>query len=331
MASDGRPWSGAMELKTFAYPVTFALVVGGIAGYFGKIGILSLVLLILTAVAFQLSNNIARIYGDKLDREYVEKEYYERKFEQYRRTGKDMDPVTGTAGDMQEMQMRSMLLASTVFALVLGYGFVLSCTDTTAWTLDALSLTALLLVAVMVVLRYLGTWSWGYRTYGNAILFAIIAATAAGCFYLLAGSFVMAALYPSLGVAALGIAVDNMRDLACEEHDVDLAQTSRPRRTVPLSAGLKGTMILQVASTVFAMVWLVAFPIALGASHIWNYAFVLFYIPMVMDLFSLARAAPSDIPGLRRSLAVSTLLVGVAFFYSLSAANLDVIFLFFII
>lgn len=320
-----------MELETFAFPAAFALVVAGIAGYFGKIGILSLVLLVLAAVAFQLTNNISRLYGDKLDRDYVEKEYYERKFEQYRKTGKNYDPLTGTAGDMQEMQVRSMLLASAVFSLVLGYGFVLSCTGATAWTVNALSLTALVLIVAMTLLRYLGTWSWGYRTYGNAILFVLVAGSAAGCFYVLAGSFVLAALYPSLGIGALGVAVANMRDLACEEHDVDLAQTSRPRRTVPLSAGIKGGMILQIASVVFAMIWLVAFPIAVGAFHIWNYAFVLFYIPMVMDLLALAKAVPSDIPNLRRSLSTSTLLVGIAFFCGIAAANLGSIFLFFIV
>ena len=311
-----------MEPATFAFPLAFALIAGGVCGYFGKVSAFAWVMLLLTALSLQLVNNIARVYGDKLDRHDVRTEYYRLKFEKYRRSKRVEAPMQGAVADLSAIRLKTMLVACVAASLVLGYGLIVACSGSASAVAAMPALSCHVLAAAMLLARYLGRWCFGYRTYGNLVLFLLLAGYALGCLYLMLGAFVLPSVYPALGLASLGAAVANMRDLACERQDVEMSHTKMPRRTIPLSAGYRGAVIFQTVFSALCMIWLVAFPAAMHASHIWNFAFAVFYIPMGIDLASLVRARPNDVGALRRSVAISTVLLGIGFFLSLALANL---------
>ncbi len=319
-------WGDAMQPATFAFPLAAALVVGGVCGYFGKASALQLALTALTAVSMQLANNVARVYGDRIDRHSARTEYYERKFAKYRSAGaagRMEAPMQGAVIDSSAIRLRAMLALSAAAALVLGYALIVSCTEIGNAAASMAALTCHVLAVGILLTRYLGPWCFGYRTYGNIVLFVLLAVCSGGSLLLLMGTFVPVMAYPALALASLGVAAANMRDLACERHDVEMSHTRTPRRTVPLSAGFKGAVICQAAFETLGVVWLVMFPAAVGAANIWNYAFAIFFIPMAGDLVSILRAKPDDVGALQKSLGVSMLLLGAAFFLSLASGNME--------
>lgn len=319
-----------MELLSFAYPLAYSFIVAGSCVYFGKISILEFLLLIFLSFSLQLMNNVAKVYGDLIDRHHAHTEYYKLKFDKYKRDARHNNnlekhgaPMQGATIDLSAAHLRYMLIASAAASLVLGYGFIVLCTGFFSTSSTMIALSCYVIEVAILFARYMGPWSFGYRTYGNLILFVLIAFSAIGCFCLLLGSFVIVSLYPALAVASLGVAVANMRDIYNEQHDVEMSHTKMPRRTVPLSAGIKGSFMFQTVFVALSMIWLLAFPIAVSANNIWNYAFVIFYILFIIDLVALKRAKPTDMCALRKSLAVSTVLLGEGFFFSIALSNIS--------
>lgn len=321
-------WRGALDLPTFALPLAFTFFTCGIAGYFGKINLIAMLLMALTCICLQLVNNVGRLLGDKLGRERAKNEYYERKFAQYKNTGNSLDPFAGTAGDLQTMNLKSMFLVSIAMSLVMGFGLITSCTDVDDISMKIIAMCVIVVVTFLIALRYMGTWSYGYRVYGNIFVFLIFCGCEIGGFYLLTGSFLVPVIYPAIGIGALAVAVANMNDIYYEKEDADLEQTDHPRRTVPIAAGINGAFMLQIVSEVLAMIWLASFPVVMGSTYIWNYAFILFYIPLISDIVALRKSGPSDIPRLRTTLAISTILLSVAFLLGIAGSNLGALFAF---
>ncbi len=319
-----------MELCSFAYPLAYSFIIAGTCVYFGKLTILEFLLLIFLSFALQLMNNIAKVYGDLIDRHQTRTEYYKLKFEKYKRQNKQSNsiekhgsPMQGATVDLSAVHLKYMLIASAAASLVLGYGFIVLCTGFFQTYTTMVALSCYVLAVAVLFARYLGAWCFGYRTYGNLILFVLIVSSAVGCFNLLLGSFVIVSLYPALAVACLGVAVANMRDLCSEKYDVEMSHTKKPRRTVPLSAGFKGALMFQATFVALCMIWLLAFPIAISAANIYNYAFVIFYIPLIVDFVSLKRGKPTDVAALKKSLAITAVLLGAGFFFSVALPYLD--------
>lgn len=334
-----RPWEYALDVESLALPVSFSLFVAGIAGYFGGVSLMAFVLMLLAAVCLQLSANLARAYGDIVDRESVRRDYYERKFAQYKMR-KELDPVAATAGNLLAMQLRTMLIATTAMGLVLGYAFIMTSfgMDVSSTGADAIpfarqwmAFALYAVVVALVLLRYLGTWRHGYRVYGNIILFVLVGGCATGCFYLLAHAFVFVVIYPSIGIGALAVAIANMRDISRMETDSELRQSNRARRTIPLALRFEGALMLQVVAVILAMVWLLVFPIMMDAPFIWNYAFVLFYIPLVRELVMLRSIKPSGVARAKRALALASIFLSAAWLFSLAASNLSLAFMLFVL
>ena len=319
-------WSNALEKQSFVLPLCFTLICAGLAGYYGKLDIVAIALLAITSMCVQIVNNLGRIYGDRISRSRTRNEYYERKFEQYKRVGRSVDPTTGTAGDFVSMQVKSMLVMSVAASLVFGYALVFWCFGAQQLSVRSLAITVFALMLMLVILRYVGPWQYGYRAYGNAIIFVLLTGAAVGAFYLLASTFVLVIIYPAAGVGALGVAIANITDLQLENSDAELSQTHNARRTVPLAMSIEGAMILQIVAMIAQMIWLVAFPFAMGSTFAWNYAFCVFFIPQIIQLTKLRRATPKSIPALRRSLSISNLALGVAFFFSMSTSTIVALF-----
>lgn len=321
------PWEHALDLESLALPVSFTLFVGGLAGYFSPFGLIPFILLLFTAICLQMTANLARAYGDIVDRESVRREYYERKFAQYRMR-RELDPVAATAGNMLAMQLRTMLVATSAMSLVLGYGFITASLGFGESSVAGphagqwLAFAVHAVVTALILLRYLGTWRHGYRVYGNIILFAIVGGCAVGCFYLLVHSLPLIAIYPSIGFAALAVALANMGDITRMETDASLRESSRARKTIPLALRFEGALMLQVAAVALAMIWLLSFPVIAGAAFIWNYAFLLFFIPLIAGLVSLRNMRPGDAGQALKSLAWATIALSIAWILSLAVANL---------
>ena len=334
-----KPWEYALDVESLALPVSFSLFVAGLAGYFGEVGLVPFVLMLFAAMCLQISANIARAYGDIVDRESVRRDYYERKFAQYKMK-RELDPVAATAGNLLAMQLRTMLIATTAMSLVLGYGFIVMCFGVDVSSTSAMgspfarqwmAFALFAVVVALVLLRYLGSWRHGYRVYGNIILFVLVGGCAVGCFYLLAHAFVLVIIYPSIGIAALAVAIVNMNDISRMETDSELRQSNRARHTVPLALRFEGALMLQVVALILAMVWLIAFPILMGAPFIWNYAFALFFIPLVRELVMLRSLRPAGVERARRALALSSIFLTAAWLFSLAAGNLSVAFMLFVL
>lgn len=334
-----KPWEHALDAESLALPVSFSLFVAGLAGYFGSVSLTAFVLMLLAAICLQISANLARAYGDIVDRESVRRDYYERKFAQYKMR-KELDPLAATAGNLLAMQLRTMLIAATAMSLVLGYAFIVMSygidvssggAATSPFARQWMAFALYAVVVALVLLRYLGTWRHAYRAYGNIILFVLVGGSAIGCFHLLTHAFVLVAIYPAIGFGALAVAIANMGDISRMETDSELRQSNRARRTVPLALRFEGALMLQMVALILAMVWLLVFPIAMGAPFVWNYAFVLFYVPLVRELVLLRSIKPSGVPRAKRALALASIFLSAAWLFSLAMANLSTAFLLFVL
>ena len=334
-----RPWEYALDVESLALPVSFSLFVAGLAGYFGEVSLTAFILMLFAAICLQISANLARAYGDIVDRESVRRDYYERKFAQYKMK-RELDPMAATAGNLLAMQLRTMFIATTAMSLVLGYGFIMMSLGVGVSSTGAfaspfarqwMAFALYAVVVALVLLRHLGTWRHGYRVYGDIILFVLAGGCAIGCFHLLAHAFVLVIVYPSIGFAALAVAIANMGDISRMETDSELRQSNRARRTIPLALRFESALMLQVVALVLAMVWMLAFPILMGAPFIWNYAFALFYIPLVRELVLLRSLKPATVGRARRALALSSIFLTAAWLFSLAAGNLSVAFMLFVL
>ena len=317
---DKEIWQQALDPAGLALPVAFALVVAGAAGAFGVVNLPSTLLLLATALGLQLASGIARVLGDRIDRERAQRAYYERKFAEFKSFDKRYDPLAGTAGDLATTRLRGLLALDAAVTAALGYAFALSCLGTEQMPLAWAALAGIAIAVVL--LRYLGEIRFGYRPWGVAVVFALGASCCLAAEWLLVGRFMVPLVYPAVAFGALTVAVANLGDVARMEADADFSQSDEPRRTVPLAAGINGGFMLQTVSVALAMLWLVVFPFSTGAPTPLSYAFALFYIPLVLDLASLRRSRPSGIGRLRLSLAISMLLVSVAFFFCTAGVNL---------
>ncbi len=325
--------SGMISAQSLAMPIAFALYTGALAGYFGKLGFFELILLALAAVSIQVVSEMARIVGDQTDRQDAKNEYYERKFAQFKNYEsknrfQTFDPAAGTAGSLDSIKNRSVLMATAAISLVLGYSLIIYCLGTNDLGGVWMAFAIYLALVAAAILRYMGTWKFGYKVYGNAIVFALVSiAGVMGGFYLLTGTFIMVVVYPAIGFGAFAVAAANIGDIERENSDADFEDTDNPRTTVPLSAGINAAMLLQTASLVLGMIWMASFPMALGLHHIWSYAFMVMFVPIIASIIRTYRAKPKDIPGIRTSLVVAMLIMSAAFFLSVASANLGAAFL----
>lgn len=328
---DKEIWQQAIDPAGFALPVAFTFIVAGAAGAFGVVNLPSTLLLLAAALGLQILSGIARVLGDRLDRERARRAYYERKFAEFKRFEKRYDPVAGTAGDLATTRLRSLLALDSALTAVLGYAFALSLLGEGRMPLAWASLAGVAVAIAVVLLRYLGDLRLGYRPWGAAVVFALAMAGCLAAECLLVGRFMVPLIYPAVAFGAIAVATANLGDIARMEADADFSQSDEPRRTVPLAAGINGAFMLQTVAMALAMVWLAVFPFSVGALTPWSYAFALFYIPMAFDLSSLRRLRPSGVGRLRLSLAISTVLASVAFFFCVAGVNLNTFLLFLVV
>ena len=309
-----QPRSRMLDSSSYLLPIAFAFTVHGSAGWYGCGDIVTLVVMALSAICLQVTSNLARSLGDLVDAERARKEYYERKFARFKLESGRLDPITGTAGDLLMMRMRTMLLTSCAVTLVMGYGLVVLCLGTAVLGARWLAFSAIVALVALALLRFLGRWRFAYRPYGNVIVFALATGAALGSTCLLTHAFVLGALYPAAAFGALAAAAGNMADICNMEDDNEYSLHENPRRTLPLAASVNAGFAFHAVMGILAIIWLAVLPIWLGARGAWDYAFLVFAIPLVLDMVAIRRSQRSELGRYRTSLAVSTLCLCAAFF-----------------
>ncbi len=321
--SNTSTFKGAIDIYSLACPVCFTFLTCGTIGYFGQISILQMILLLLFSICVASCNSLAYQLGVRIKAQDQKADYYEKKFAHFKATKRSFDPLASTAGDPWIMRLAAYLAAASALSLILGVAFCLSCfglmssSQSTGISNSWLGVAIVVIILALVILRYIGRWHYGARPYGTLIVFALGTGGSIAIFWMLIGQWIAACAFSSMATGLMCAIFANLDDLKNMSQDSALEYS-----TLPIAIGADRAKIIHIALGVLMCLWLLAYPTMLNSISLSNYAFAVFFIPLIINLLAIRGISPSKIDSFMGSFGISAILLSIAFFLSVSWSNL---------
>ena len=317
-----RIWVDVVRPRTLLFPISYALILGGVVGFFGLVAPISIFLLGLTAVMLQIVNNIGRVHGALAFETDERFEMYERKYEWLKRVDRYAEGVEAV-DDLKVSQTRSALFTSSALAIIFGYSTIFYALAGITWTVKIAVLAAFMVILLIVILRYVGAWRYGLKPYGSAIVFVIVSVGVFGGFCLIAHTVVYAVIYPAIGLGALAIALCNLQEIGRMDEDLKLKA-----RTMAIVLGAEKTAVAQILILVLATVWFALFLPMLGSGLTYKLFFLVFFIAFFRDAIAFRKSGtPDNLGDFEKSFYLSLLFLSLAFCLCAGANALSLIFM----
>lgn len=289
-----------------APPLCLSLSACGVAVGYGQASVGAIVSLVLLAICLRGVGLAARALGSIIDSQRERTEYLERKFGRFAASSRGIDPMTSTAGDSRTTFLTGAAGAFTALSVALGWTFLVSANGLASagvWY----GMAAVIALAALEMLAYLGTWRYRCHPYGLIVTFLAQALGCLGATYSMIGELFVPTVFSAIGPAAIACSIEALGELSSMAED-----SKGGKRTLALAAGARIGRAACPVLAVLGIVWIAAYPIVCGMQP-WRLSFLLLCIPMAVTLVSVMRAGPSDVAGLETSLSASCILACLAF------------------
>jgi len=294
-----KPWLSAFRLRTLPLSISGIIIGSCFAVYNGFFSPIVFLLALLLTVALQILSNLANDYGDGV-----------KGTDNENRVGPMRAIQSGKITPHQMLEGLKINILIVIFLTVLliynafGHGYFL-------YSLLFFILGGLSVYAAM---KYtMGDSAYGYRGLGDIfvlIFFGLVSVV--GSYFLYAKQLDHIVVLPSIAVGLLSVGVlnlNNMRDIASDK-------LSR-KMTMAVKLGKEKSKKYHLFLVISAMILGIIFAI-LYYTSIWNFLFLLSYIPLTIHIKKIIKAQESaDFDSQLKVLALSTflfsLLLGVGY------------------
>ncbi len=285
-----KPWLSAFRLRTLPLSISGIVVGSCFAAYNGFFNPFIFILALLVTLALQILSNLANDYGDGVK-------------------GTDNETRVGPmraiqSGEITPHQMLGGLKINVLIIIVLtmllifiafGHGYLL-------YTLLFLILGG---VSVYAAMKYtMGDSAYGYRGLGDVYVFVFFGLLSViGSYFLYAKQLDHLVILPSIVVGLLSVGVLNLNNM----RDIESDKLSN-KMTLSVKLGKQKSKVYHLIVVITAMVLGIVFAV-LYYTSLWNFIFLIAYIPLIIHINKIAKAkVSSDFDSQLKVLALSTFL-----------------------
>lgn len=283
-------WLSAFRLRTLPLSISGIIIGGCFAAYEGAFDPLVFALALLVTVALQVLSNLANDYGDGV-----------KGTDNENRVGPMRAIQSGKITPEQMFEGLKINVLIVIFLTVLliyfafGHGYFL-------YSLFFFVLGGL---AVYAALKYtMGDSAYGYKGLGDVFVFIFFGlVSVVGSYFLFTKEFDHIVILPSIAVGLLSVGVLNLNNIRDIESD-----TLSNKITMAVRMGKDKSKRYQLLLVISAMILGVVFAI-LYYHSLWNFLFLLSYIPLTIHVLKIRKAeSSSDFDPQLKVLALSTFL-----------------------
>ncbi|MGC1633202.1 MAG: 1,4-dihydroxy-2-naphthoate octaprenyltransferase [Gelidibacter sp.] len=283
-------WLSAFRLRTLPLSISGIVVGSCFAVYNGFFNPIVFILALLVTVGLQILSNLANDYGDGVK-------------------GTDNDTRVGPtraiqSGEITPQQMLEALKINVLVVIVLtmllifkafGHGYFL-------YTLLFFVLGG---ISVYAAMKYtMGDSAYGYRGLGDVYVLVFFGfVSVVGSYFLYSKQLDHIVVLPALAVGLFSVGVLNLNNM----RDIESDKLSN-KITLAVKLGKQKSKVYHLIVVISAMVFGIVFAI-LYYSSLWNFIFLIAYIPLIIHLKKIVTAkASSDFDSQLKVLALSTFL-----------------------
>ncbi len=294
-----KPWLSAFRLRTLPLSISGIVIGSCFAAYNGFFDTLIFVLALFVTVALQILSNLANDYGDGV-----------KGTDNHTRVG----PMRAIqSGQITPQQMLEGLKINVLIVIILTMLLVFKAFGQN-YLVYSLLFFALGGVSVYAAMKYtMGNSAYGYKGLGDIfvlIFFGFVSVV--GSYFLFAKQLDHIVILPSLAVGLLSVGVLNLNNM----RDIESDKLS-DKMTMAVKMGKQNSKNYHLFLVISAMVLGILFSI-LYYTSLWNFIFLLSYIPLAIHIKKIVNAkASSDFDSQLKILALSTflfsLLLGVGY------------------
>lgn len=291
-----KAWIEALRLRTLPLSVAGVLIAAGLAAHWDcfRIGIFAPMLLMV--LLLQVLANFADEYGD-----------LEKGVDNEDRIG----PKRGMQrGEITRASMKRALVVVSITILIVALVLLFRAFGTRLWYYILLFMALGVLCIVGAIKYTVGKGAYGYYALGDLSSFFFFGLLAVmGGFFLYAHVIVSIIILPAVALGCLVVGVLNLNNIRDIENDRACGKT-----TIAVILGLKGALAYHSLLIALGIAGFLSFSIASGIASPLRYLYVIFYIPLIVQLAKTLKVKEhSEYDKLMKPLSMTTAALALSF------------------
>ena len=289
-------WIEAMRLRTLPLSAAGVIIAGGLAAHWDSFRPEIFIPMLAMVLALQILANFADEYGD-----------LEKGTDNENRVG----PVRGMQrGEISRATMKRAMVLDCVVIVILIELLLFMSFGLAGWR-GITAFTALGALAITAAIKYtVGRHAYGYFGLGDIVSFLFFGLIAVSCgFFLYTHRMIGIVFLPAVGLGCLVVGVLNLNNMRDLENDRACGKT-----TMVVLLGARGALAYHAVLIALGIVGFLSFSLASGVTDWWRYIYVLFFIPLIVQLAGVMKCDdPSHYDRFMKPLSMTTAFLSLVF------------------